>query len=414
MKQSSPGAARNDSFITVVLFWCSLIVVSSVYITIPLLSLFAERFEVSSSTAAWAGSAFSFAFAGGGLVFGVLSDRYGRKRLMVTGLLLLTVTTLCIGMVTEFAWLIALRAVQGLAASMFPPSVLAYAMEMFPAKKRVTIIGFISTAFLMASIIGQIYSSYVVLHWDWSYVFYILCAVYFVSFIVLGTTIPSDPRAQATGSFFAPFARVGLIFKRKGLPICYIISATLFTALVGYFSTLGSYLTSDSFGLTHQDILWIRAVGIIGMFISPFDGRLVARYGMKKVLWCGLVLGALGLGTLSLGENLTFLTVMSVVFAMGVAMALPALISLIGHLAGEIRAIAVSFHMFMLFIGASLGPIVSVYLIDLGGHTFTFGVLAGLLLASTIVPVFIRLEATPVNAVVSSSQASSSYPKQTM
>ncbi|MEK5059767.1 MFS transporter [Paenibacillus sp. FSL H7-0326] len=390
---STESAPR--SFVTVILFWCSLIVVSAVYITIPLISLFAEVFNVSSSQAAWVGSAFSFAFAGGGLLFGVLSDRYGRKKLMIAGLLLLTLTTLWIGTVQTFTWLVALRCLQGLAASMFPPSVLAYAMEMFPAKKRVTIIGFISTAFLMASIIGQIYSSIIVFTFSWSYVFYFLFGIYLISFVIITFGIPRDSNDREQGSIAASFVRIGTIFQIKGLPFCYIISTILFTALVGYFTTLGSYLTSPPFQLSHEDILWIRAAGIIGMLVSPFDGKLVAKYGVKRVLWSGLMLAAIGLGLLGVWPNLTFLILMSIVFTTGVAIALPALISLIGQLAGEARAIAVSFHMFMLFIGASLGPILSIYLIDRGGHLLTFEILAGLLCLSMIVPLLIPLREPP-------------------
>ncbi|MCY9662920.1 MFS transporter [Paenibacillus chondroitinus] len=383
--------SSNFSFITAVLFWCSLVVVSCVYLTIPLITVFADVFKVSSSQAAWAGSAFSFAFAGGGLFFGVLSDRFGRKKMMLSGLLLLTVITPLVGSVSSFSWLVALRAIQGLAASMFPPSVLAYAMEMFPIKRRITIIGFISTAFLMATIVGQIYSSYIVLFFSWSYIFYILFAVYLISFILI-TFIAKDATLQSDGSFFSAFLRIGHIFKKKGLPLCYIISATLFISLVGFFTTLGSYLNSSLFGLSHQDILWVRVVGIIGMLIAPFDGRLVAKFGIKNVLWCGLIFAGIGLGLLGLWPNLIFLVSMSVVFIIGIAVALPALISLIGHIAREIRAIAVSFHMFMVFIGASLGPILSIYLINHGGYLFSFEILAGLLCLSLIVPFFIRLE----------------------
>ncbi|MDQ0877621.1 YNFM family putative membrane transporter [Paenibacillus sp. V4I3] len=384
--------SSNFSLITGILFWCALVVVSCVYLTIPLITIISDVFKVSSSQAAWAGSAFSFAFAGGGLFFGVLSDRYGRKKMMLSGLLLLTVITPLIGSVSSFSWLVALRAFQGLAASMFPPSVLAYAMEMFPIKRRVTIIGFISTAFLMATIVGQIYSSFIVLNFSFSYVFYLLFAVYLISFILIIFFIPKDKTKQPDGSFFSPFLRIGDIFKRKGLPLCYIISATLFISLVGFFTTLGSYLNSSLFGLSHQDILWVRAVGIIGMLVAPFDGRLVAKFGVKNVLWCGLIFAGIGLGLLGLWANLIFLVSMSVVFITGIALALPALISLIGHIAGEIRAIAVSFHMFMVFIGASLGPILSIYLINHGGHLLAFEVLAGLLCLSLIVPFLIRIE----------------------
>lgn len=332
------------SFATLILFWCSLVVVSAVYITIPLIPLFAETFTVSSSQAAWVGSAFSFAFAGGGLIFGVLSDRFGRKKLMIAGLLLLTLTTLLIGTAQTFSWLVALRCLQGLAASMFPPSVLAYAMEMFPAKKRVTIIGFISTAFLMASIIGQIYSSIIVFTFSWSYVFYFLFRIYFISFLFITLGIPSDNSGQERSSISASFARIGTIFHKKGLPFCYIISTVLFTALVGYFTTLGSYLTSSPFQLSHEEILWVRAAGITGMLISPFDGKLVAKYGVKRVLWFGLIMAAIGLGLLGVWQNLAFLILMSIVFTTGVAIALSALISLIGQLAGEVRVALVESH----------------------------------------------------------------------
>ncbi|WP_145142519.1 MFS transporter [Paenibacillus sp. Y412MC10] len=395
-------AAPRYNLTTLILFWCSLIVVSSLYLTIPLFPLFEDVFQISSSKAAWAGSAFSFAFAGGGLLFGGLSDRYGRKRMMISGLCLLAVSTPFIGTVHEFQWLIVLRVIQGLAASMFPPSVLAYAIEMFPTKKRVTILGFISTAFLMASIVGQIYSSTVILELSWRYVFYILGIVYFISFFLITLCIPKDIIQKPEGNFFSPLKRIGGIFKKKSLPFCYIISSTLFIALVGFFSTLGSYLSSAPFSLSHQEILWVRAAGIIGMLVSPFDGKLVARFGVKNVLCCGLILAGIGLGLVGAWENLAFLILASIVFAAGIAMALPALLSLIGTLAGELRASALSFHMFMLFIGASLGPIVSVYLTGIKGHVFTFEVLAGLLLLSTIVPFFIRLEkketaATPIN-----------------
>lgn len=405
----NPIASRYN-LTTLILFWCSLIVVSSLYLTIPLFSIFEDVFQISSSKAAWAGSAFSFAFAGGALLFGGLSDRYGRKKMMIAGLCLLTVSTPFIGTVHEFQWLIVLRVIQGLAASMFPPSVLAYAMEMFPTKKRVTILGFISTAFLMASIVGQIYSSTVVLGLSWKYVFYILGIVYFVSLFLITVCIPKDITKKPEGNFFSPLKRIGGIFKKKSLPFCYIISSILFISLVGFFSTIGSYLSSSLFGLSHQEILWIRAAGIIGMFISPFDGRLVTKFGVKNVLWCGLIMAGIGLALVGTWGNLTFLILTSIIFTAGIAMALPALLSLIGTLAGELRASALSFHMFMLFIGASLGPIISIYLIDTEGHRFTFEVLAGLLLLSTVVPFFIRLERKePITQINQNNQTNDKY-----
>ncbi|MGE1166230.1 hypothetical protein ACQJ0Y_23905 [Peribacillus simplex] len=79
-------------------------------------------------------------------------------------------------------------------------------------------------------------------------------------------------------------------------------------------------------------------------------------------------------------------------FVTGIALTLPTIISLIGQLAGSSRGIAVSFHMFMAFVGASIGPIVSIALVKSGCHLITFASLAGILLLSLIIPFFIRIE----------------------
>lgn len=65
VKVNYETSERSYSLITAILFWCGLVVVSSLYITIPLVSVFAGAFKVSTSQAAWTGSAFSFCYAVG-------------------------------------------------------------------------------------------------------------------------------------------------------------------------------------------------------------------------------------------------------------------------------------------------------------------------------------------------------------
>ncbi|MDQ0970403.1 YNFM family putative membrane transporter [Neobacillus niacini] len=382
----------NESIITVILFWCSLVVVSSLYLTIPLVPVISRTYEVTLSQAAWTSSAFSLSFAIGGLIFGILSDRYGRKHLMITGLILLIVVTPLIGSASSFSSFVILQAVEGLAASMFPPSVLALGMEIFPSNKRGTIIGFISTAFLMAAIVGQLFSSFVILKLDWSYTYYILFVIYLISAILIAYFIPRDGNQKPEGTLFSTFFKVGAILKQNSLPICYIVSSVIFISLVGYYTTLESYLRGPDFGLNHWEILLIRAVGIIGMFISPFAGRLVAKFGFKNILWTGLTLSGIGLGIQGFTSDLYLLLIMSVLFVTGISLTLPTIISLIGQLAGHSRGTAVSFHMFMAFTGASIGPIVSIELVKIGGHLITFASLAGILFLSLIIPFFIRIE----------------------
>lgn len=137
----------NYNLITVILFWCGLFVVSSLYMTIPLTAVFSGEFEVSTAQAAWTGSSFSFCYAISFLFFGPLSDRYGRKQIILIGLIALAVISLVIGFANNLPLLITLRGIQGIAAAAFAPTALAYVVEIFPVEKRVTTIGFLVQVF---------------------------------------------------------------------------------------------------------------------------------------------------------------------------------------------------------------------------------------------------------------------------
>ncbi len=65
-----------------------------------------------------------------------LSDRFGRKIVMVIGLLLLAVATEVLPLGTSLLWLMIWRGLEGLAASSFAPVVVTYIIEKFAPQKR--------------------------------------------------------------------------------------------------------------------------------------------------------------------------------------------------------------------------------------------------------------------------------------
>ncbi|MDA1475178.1 MFS transporter [Bacillus changyiensis] len=381
---------QNYSLMTAILFWCGLVVVSSLYLTIPLISTFAETFNITTAQAAWTGSAFSFFYAVGFLFFGPLSDRYGRKQMIVYGLITLTIVSPILGFVDSLPALTILRSVQGIAAATFAPSALAYAVEMLPLEKRVTTIGFVSTGFLMAGIVGQIFASVVSHQFGWQSVFYTLGGVYMVTVILVVLFIPKEDNPDKKGSFLAPFKQIVLVIKKKKLLSCYVITITLLLAFVGMYTTLGNYLSIE-FGLGNREILYVRSVGIVGMLFSPFAGKLVTTFGIQNVLRGGMTLAVVGLAVLGISTNLPFLIIMSVIFVAGISITVPTLISLVGQLGGESRGAAVTLYTFILFIGATLGPIVAVWFLKTGSYLLTFELLALFLGIGLLVSFFIKL-----------------------
>lgn len=380
---------RRYSLITAILFWCGLVVISSLYITIPLVSVFAEAFKVSITQAAWTGSAFSLSYALGFLLLGPLSDRYGRKQMIVYGLIILTVVSPIVGLFSNLTILIVLRAIQGMAAATFAPTAISYVVEVFPEEKRITATGFVSTGFLMSGIVGQVFASLVSENLGWNYVFYLLGALYLITVIVVILFLPKYPVPLIKGNRFDSFIQMGSIFKQKPLLLCYTIAITLFLSFVGMYTTLGSYL-SGSFDLNSQDILYVRCVGIFGMLVSPFSGRLVVKFGIHAVLRGGLSLAVLGLAILGVSANVVFLIVMSVVFVAGISITVSTLISLVGQLGGATRGAAISLYSFILFLGATLGPIVTIDILKMSSYLVTFESLALFLGIGLIASILIR------------------------
>ncbi|MEC0207821.1 MFS transporter [Paenibacillus ehimensis] len=383
---------RNYSLMTAVLCWAGMAVMSSLYVTIPLISLFAELFGVTPAQAAAAGSVFSLGFAIGCLIYGALSDKYGRKKVIVIGLMALTVVSLLLGVADSFFWILVLRGLQGAAAATFSPVALAYAVEMFPAEKRVTTIGFISTGFLVAGIAGQVVSGFISQQYGWNAVFYVLAGAYAVTALLVARLLPKGEIQQAHASIWGPLKQIGSVFSQKNLLLSYAVALVLLMSFVSMYTVLGSYLSGPDFGLTKQEILYVRSIGVIGMLLSPLSGRLSKRFGVRAVLRGGLLLAMAGLASLGLMSSLFLLIMLSLVFVAGIAIAVPALVSLVGQLGGKSRGIAVSVYTFILFAGTSLGPILSIRFMESGSYVLTFVLLALILGIGLLAALLIRRE----------------------
>ncbi|RED60651.1 putative MFS family arabinose efflux permease [Cohnella phaseoli] len=368
--------SKNYSLMTFILCWAGMVVMSSLYVTIPLSSVFADAFGISLTQAAAAGSGFSAGFALGCLIYGPLSEKYGRKRVIVIGLVALVLLSLLLGMVNSFSGLVILRFMQGAAAATFSPVALAYAVEMFPAARRVTAIGFISTGFLVAGIVGQVISGIVNQQYGWNTVFVVLAVVYAATLLLVAIGLPREETRSASANIWDPIRRMPSLFKQKNIVLSYIIALVLLMSFVSMYTVLGSYLAGPDFSLDARHILYIRSIGVVGMLISPFAGMLTQRFGVHAVIRWGLGAAIAALASLGLSSNLVVMVATSVVFVAGIAVSVPALISLIGQLGGKSRGIAVSVYTFILFAGTSLGPILSIRFMALGSYTLTFLLLA--------------------------------------
>lgn len=395
--KSKRSIHQSYPLITVLLFWCGLVVLASMYITIPLTAFFTETFHITTAQAAWIGSSFSICYAFGCLLYGPFSDKYGRKIFLVTSMSMLAAVTVVIGLSDSFHTLLVLRGVQGLVAAAFAPISLVYAGEIFPPENRLTAIGFISSGLLMSSVAGQVFSGIVNEYLGWHAIFYLLGGLYFLTALLVVWILPKEQRIKTEEGIFLKFRQMAALLKNPQLLLAFSVTFVLLLSLVGMYTVLGSYLSSPAFGLTSQQILAVRATGIIGMLVSPFAGRFAHKAGRAAVLRGGLALAAIGLIALGISTSLPLLVLMSILFVAGIAVVTPVSISIVSQLGGSSRGSAISFNAFILFLGASAGPLLVVHLVKTQQYFWSLELLGFILLAGFFISCFLKID-SPASA----------------
>ncbi|WP_249871409.1 MFS transporter [Oceanobacillus saliphilus] len=383
---------QNDLIVTILLFSCALFIVSSVYVTTPLTSEFSNIYQVSPTAAAWPTSIFSVFYAIGFLLFGPLSDRFGRKQIILFGLCTLTLVTMAIGLVDSFQWFLLLRGLQGFMAATFAPSALAYVYDVFPEFKIPTVIGFISFGFVTAGIFGQVLAGIVNQTFDWQMVFIVFGCIYLGCSFFVYFFLPEGIHVKRKLVVNKYLQKVKEIFTTKLLLLSYLITVMLLLTFIGMYTVLGVYLSSSPFNLSDKEILIIRALGFIGMLISPFTGYFIKRFGLIPVFRMGLLISVLGLTTVGAVTNLILIAGLTIFYVAGISITFPSIMILVGNLGGEDRAVAASFYTFILFIGATLGPIVATTFMQLGSYFTTLLFLAFLMAIGLIASFFIHIK----------------------
>ncbi len=380
-KTSMTPNYRTISFLLPMIALC---VVGELYIPISIIPLFIEKFRVSAADATWLISAFGFAYAIGFLMSGPLSDRFGRKVILTYGLLLLSLATCLVALSVTFKMLVMARIIQGLIASTFAPTALAYVHENFPDHLKGLIITLITTGFMLAGIVGQLYAQTIVHYFQWNAIFYILALVYFIFFICSKAILVEITVAKQNSVKFLSVYRSMLSHLRNvNLITAYLLSFFLLFTFVAMYTGLGPYLVK-MFELNQEQLFWVRAAGGLGALIAPLFGRFIRGRGMYKVIFFGVILMMLGLVFVGIMHNMVLIVISTIFVVLGIAVTTPAIITYVGTCTQTSRGSAIALYTFILFAGASTGPLAASKMSNLPYTYLILTLISCLLLSLTL------------------------------
>lgn len=371
-------------------FIASICVGIGIYEAIPLNHVFEQSFHVGQQQVVLIGSVFSLGYAIGFLIFGWLANYFETKNLLLAGLFLLMVSTVATGFAATYSFMMILRAIQGVFAASFGPLGFSIIIRNFPDNKRVAGISAVTTGFVMAGILGQLYGSIIISSYKWSVVFWMQGLIYGVMIIFMVFLIPKTGEVSTTNSKTNFIVQLSKLLVNKSLLPCYIITVTLLFSFVGMYTVMGAFF-QKSFGVDTQKILLIRGIGIIGMIGSMLFAKLSKKLGMAKILSLGLICASVSVLIIGLSNYVGMSIVMSIIFVFGITVSLPMIVSLIGIFAGKQSGNAMTLYTFILFIGATLGPIICNEIMDRSrSYSITFVFLAIVLGISSIISLIVR------------------------
>ncbi|WP_020155392.1 MFS transporter [Caldibacillus debilis] len=327
-------------------------VTSNIYTLIPLYPEIGKAMGIPAKEAGYGSTAFTLFYACGLLLCGPLSDRAGRKKVMVAGLFLSAFTTFFVSLAQNPAQLYLFRGLQGFTLASFAPAAFSYSFELFRDRERPFWLALINAGFLCAGLLGQIAGFALADYGGWTSVYLFFSIAYgILAFLSVSLLPPSSFFGNKEG-ISRILREMALLLKNRTLAQCYALVSTLLFSFVAFYEALGYVLPASS-----EKFFQVRALGLAGAFLSLFTGIFIRRVSATRTLLAGIFLSGSAAVMLLFSETAFSVGLVSVFFVSGISLLIPTVIHLIGNKSGPMRGKALSLYSFLLMAGAALGSL---------------------------------------------------------
>ena len=153
-----------------------------------------RELDASTSDLQWVVDGYTLVFATLLLLAGHLGDRFGRRRMLLTGLVIFGLTSIAASFATSTTGLIAGRAAMGVGAALIFPATLALLVALFPDRReRAAAIGIWSGVTGLSVALGPVGGGLLVEHFSWSAVFLVNVPLVVVAVIAIRALVDRIP-----------------------------------------------------------------------------------------------------------------------------------------------------------------------------------------------------------------------------
>ena len=301
-------------------------------IIIPLLPFYAQTFGASPLVIGLLFASFSLSQLVASPILGDLSDRWGRRPVLIFSLLGTVVSFVMLALATSLSMLFAARIVDGLSGGNITTA-RAYIADITTEENRAKAFGLLGAAFGLGFIVGPglgaalSHLSYTAPIWAAAVITVVATAV---AFFWLPETVH---RAQAGGR--SPWRALAGLWQRAHLRVLFTIDFAYWTAFAVYQTTFALFgARRFGFDAAHTGYL-LSVFGVLGVVVQgAMVGPIVAVLGERRTLAMGLLFAALGWGGSAVTHSLPVFVAMLVPGAIGIGLCNATLSALVSKSAG--------------------------------------------------------------------------------
>ena len=320
-------------------------------------------------------------------LWGRLSDKHGRKPLILLGLLGNAAALVGFGLAKAYVWLLIARSAAGIASAAVLPSVMAYVADITTSEERGRGMGLMGAAMGLGFILGPAIGGIMGSHNMPFFVAGGLSALNFLfAFILLPESLQRDI-ADETVADRHEWVSPREIFRQTTLK-----SPLTPLFLVAFFSTFsfsGLEMTfplfiEDRWNYGEREMGWMFMV--MGAIVVPLQGgllgKLINKFGERRIILTGLLLNALGIVLLLAAYSFASLTLYLTIAGIGNQLIRPTNTSWISKQTQIGQGAAIGIMDAFLSLGRILGPLLGGWLY--AKEAYPYVVLAGILIIATL------------------------------
>ncbi len=322
----------------------------SIDMYLPSLPRLADELTTSSSMAQISVSTFFFGLALGQLLYGPLSDRFGRRPALLLGFGLYLAASLACALTRNIEMLIVARAVQGLGAAASPSAGRAIIRDHWSGNAAARAMSFVMMVMSVAPLLAPLLGAQILVWLGWRAIFWVLAgfAVLSLGMVLLGLPETNGPARRGNVRMASVYRIYGHVLVDPRA-LAWLVCGGLVSASMFAYITSAPFLYIRHFGVDARLFGFYFGFNIVGMVVGNLiNGRLVSRFGYRRMMGCGtlvLLLASLVLAVgAAAGVDSLALMVVCLFFAVGVvamasANAVTGLLDLYPHNAGACSAL---------------------------------------------------------------------------